>query len=187
MVHLFWIICCYSPNSDLNPYFETCIHAHCSEWYTYFEQFDAIFKPYFEHFCIHAHSSEWYTYFEQFAVLAPIRIWPLTSKTLPPCPQLWMVHLLRTIWWHSPNTDFKPYFEHFCIHAHRSEWCTYFEHFAVIAPMRIWTLTSNTLHPCPPLRMVHLLRTICCLRPNTDFKPLLRTLFIHGRRLLKWK
>jgi hypothetical protein len=114
MVHLLRTICCHSPNTDFEPLLRTLsIHAHSSEWYTYFEHFATIAPiriwSLLRKLCSHAHSSEWYKYFKQF-------------------------------WCHSPNTNLNPYFAHFASMptAQNGTWYTYFEQFAAIAPIRIF-------------------------------------------------
>jgi hypothetical protein len=69
------------------------------------------------------------------------------------------------------NLKYYLHLEHFASMPTSSEWYTYFEQIAAIAPIRNWTLTLNTFHPCPQLRMAHLHRTICCHSPNIDFNP----------------
>jgi hypothetical protein len=130
-----------------------------------------------EHFASLPTSSECYTYFEQIAAIAPIRNWTLTLNTFHPCPQLRMAHLHRTNCCHSPNADFEPLLRTLCFPAHSSEWYIS-NHLLPYSQYEFWTLTLNTLHPCPQLKMVHLLCTNCCHIPNTDFEPLLRTLCI---------
>jgi hypothetical protein len=110
--------------------------------------------------------------------------WILTSNTLHTCPQPRMVHLLWTICCYCPNTDLKHYFEQLATTA-TAPIGIFTSNFASITPIpvRIWILTSNTWHPCPLLRLVHLLRTLCYHSPNTDLNHTLKTL--HPCTLLR--